>query len=200
MNFSLKAVVFIVLVTMLNVSSSSAWAQIKVQPLDNVANPTNQEADESASDGDSFEVDMDAIENATISDPLPLDPQQNREPEAYEQPIIENANQKTITKVRALDKITAHITELSLPQDQVVQFGTLRIVARTCKSRPPEEIPETFAFLEIDDLQRNNELVRVFTGWMLASSPALNALEHPVYDIWVMSCKIVGASAPSAKP
>ncbi|MCK5042365.1 MAG: DUF2155 domain-containing protein, partial [Sphingomonadales bacterium] len=93
-----------------------------------------------------------------------------------------------ITTVRALDKITAHITELELPQGEVVSFGTLRITARTCSSRPPEEEPETFAFLEIDDLQRDDELVRVFTGWMMASSPALNALEHSVYDIWVISC------------
>ncbi|MCK5042061.1 MAG: DUF2155 domain-containing protein, partial [Sphingomonadales bacterium] len=57
------------------------------------------------------------------------------------------------------------------------------------------EEPETFAFLEIDDLQRDDELVRVFTGWMMASSPALNALEHSVYDIWVISCKIVDVDA-----
>ena len=100
-----------------------------------------------------------------------------------------------ITTVRALDKITAHITELELPQGEVVSFGTLRITARTCSSRPPEEEPETFAFLEIDDLQRDDELVRVFTGWMMASSPALNALEHSVYDIWVISCKIVDVDA-----
>jgi hypothetical protein len=101
----------------------------------------------------------------------------------------------SITTVRALDKITAHITELTLPQDEVVAFGTLRITVRTCSSRSPEEIPETFAFLEIDDIQRNDELVRVFTGWMLASSPALNALEHSGYDIWVISCKIVDTGA-----
>lgn len=109
------------------------------------------------------------------------------------EPIVEEV--KTVTTVRALDKITAHITELELPQGEPVKFGTLQITARTCSTRPPEEIPETFAFLEIDDEQRNNEVVRVFTGWMMASSPALNALEHSVYDIWVISCRIVEGEA-----
>ena len=102
----------------------------------------------------------------------------------------------TITRIRALDKITARITELDLPQDQAVEFGTLVIKARTCRSRPPEETPETFAFLEIDDRARSGGRsdansdggVRVFTGWMMASSPALNAMEHPVYDVWVIAC------------
>lgn len=116
-------------------------------------------------------------------------------PEPIQEPIFEEI--KTITTVRALDKITAHITELELPVGEVVSFGTLRITARTCSSRPPEEIPETFAFLEIDDMLRNDELVRVFTGWMMASSPALNGLEHSVYDVWVISCKIVEGDVSS---
>ncbi len=104
----------------------------------------------------------------------------------------------TITRVRALDKITARVIELDLPQDIEVRFGTLAIRARTCRSRPPEEPPETFAFLEIDDVKTNQEYERVFAGWMMASSPALNALEHPVYDVWVIACKSSSAEASSA--
>ena len=101
----------------------------------------------------------------------------------------------SITHVRALDKITAGITEIDLPQDETVRFGTLAITARNCRTRPPEEPPETFAFLEIDDVKRDGTSSRIFSGWMMASSPALNALEHAVYDVWVMSCTIVEADA-----
>ncbi len=100
--------------------------------------------------------------------------------------------------LRALDKITARITEFELEVGEELRFGTLSIVARYCRTRPPIEPPETFAYLEIDDLKRGDKRVRVFEGWMVASSPALNALEHPVYDVWVIKCKMVAPSTPDS--
>lgn len=99
--------------------------------------------------------------------------------------------------LRALDKITARITEIELEIGQEHSFGTLILKARYCRSRPPIETPETFAYLEIDDLTRQGERERIFEGWMMASSPALNPLEHPVYDVWVISCRISAAEADS---
>lgn len=96
-----------------------------------------------------------------------------------------------IAVLRALDKITARTTELELPIGEEVQFGTLALTARYCRTRPPIETPETYAYLEIDDIKRAGNRERVFDGWMIASSPALNALEHPVYDVWVINCKTV---------
>jgi len=103
---------------------------------------------------------------------------------------------RDIVVLRALDKITARITELELPIGQEIRFGTLAIRAKYCRTRPPIEPPETFAYLEIDDLKRSGEVERVFEGWMVASSPALNALEHAVYDIWVIDCKMVEPESP----
>lgn len=91
--------------------------------------------------------------------------------------------------LRALDKITARITEIELPIGEEARFGTLVLKALYCRTRPPIEQPETFAYLEIDDVKRNHERERVFEGWMVASSPALNPLEHSVYDVWVINCK-----------
>lgn len=91
--------------------------------------------------------------------------------------------------LRALDKITARITEFELPVGEEARFGTLALKALYCRTRPPIEPPETFAYLEIDDIKRGDSRERVFEGWMVASSPALNPLEHPVYDIWVINCK-----------
>ena len=140
--------------------------------------------------------------------------------------------------VRALDKITAKFSDLTIAIDETVEFGSLTILARHCDTRPPEEFPETTAFLQIFDertalldvkqdvaelvaeqvpqrpetetevesepasidhgavgvpLIDGNELdidgEKIFSGWMFASSPALNPLEHPVYDVWVVGCE-----------
>ncbi|RMF07571.1 MAG: DUF2155 domain-containing protein [Alphaproteobacteria bacterium] len=87
-----------------------------------------------------------------------------------------------------LDKITARVSDLVAPIDKPVTFGTLEITARACNSTPPEEPPETSAFLEIREHRRGEDPSTVFVGWMFASSPALSAMEHPVYDVWVLSC------------
>ncbi len=97
-------------------------------------------------------------------------------------------------QLRALDKITTRITEVELPVGDEKEFGTLIIKARYCRSRPPQETPESFVYLEIDDIKVGGERERVFDGWMLASSPAVSALEHPVYDVWVIGCKTVAPS------
>ena len=97
--------------------------------------------------------------------------------------------ERDIVVLRALDKITARITEVELPIEDETRFGTLAVKAKYCRTRPPIETPETFAYLEIDDLKRSGDRQRVFEGWMVASSPALNALEHAVYDVWVINCK-----------
>lgn len=98
-----------------------------------------------------------------------------------------------VVVLQGLNKVTARISNFEAPLNVPVRFGTLEIVARTCNKRPPEETPETSAFLEISDVKADEAGEAIFTGWMFASSPALSALEHPVYDVWVADCK---ASAP----
>lgn len=98
-----------------------------------------------------------------------------------------------VAELRALDKITARTFDIEAPVDETVRFGTLDITVRYCRTRPPEEPPETFAFLEIDDEPPGRIRRPVFSGWMVASSPALNPLEHPVYDVWVLTCRAAHA-------
>lgn len=88
-----------------------------------------------------------------------------------------------------LDKITATITSFEVAVDKTVQFGSLRITPRVCYTRPPTETPETTSFVEIKEKQLNGKVRNVFSGWMFASSPGLNAVEHAVYDVWLTSCK-----------
>ncbi len=110
-------------------------------------------------------------------------------------PLLE---QKTAI-LNGLDKITARISLIEAPIGEFVRFGTLNIVARTCHKQPPEEPPETAAFLEIEEVRPGFERTRLFSGWMFASSPALSALEHPVYDVWVTDCKAVSPEIADGK-
>ncbi len=93
-----------------------------------------------------------------------------------------------VAVLQGLNKITARVSELRVPVNQPVRFGSLEITARECRKSRPEETPESASFLEVDDHKENIETTRMFTGWMFASSPAVSAMEHPVYDIWVVNC------------
>ena len=95
---------------------------------------------------------------------------------------------EALAGLQGLDKVMARISTVRAPIGAAVRFGSLRIVARTCRKTPPEEPPESAAFLEIDDVKPGEAPQRIFSGWMFASSPALSALEHPVYDVWVIDC------------
>ena len=99
--------------------------------------------------------------------------------------------------LQGLDKVTARISTFQAPLNRPVRFGTLRITARTCKKTPPEEPPERTAFLDVEDLKPGEAPVVLFSGWMFASSPALSALEHPVYDVWVIDCRNDSSSESS---
>lgn len=119
----------------------------------------------------------------------------------------QNQNTQPLRAVAAvlqgLDKITARVSRFDAPIDQPVHFGTLVITARACVKQPPEEPPNTAAFLEIDEVRTDVNAAAtklVFSGWMFASSPAISALEDPVYDVTVLDCKIAATVAPSSPP
>jgi hypothetical protein len=113
-------------------------------------------------------------------------------------PMVAHAN--TIAVLQGLDKTTARVSKFDAPVDQTVRFGTLVITVRTCVKTPPEEEPNTAAFLIIDEVRPGDangvQSKRVFSGWMFASSPAISALEDPIYDINVLDCKIDTTSTP----
>lgn len=90
--------------------------------------------------------------------------------------------------LQALDKITARVSRLEMKVGATESFGRLRITLRACRESPPLEPPESAAFLEIREQRLGEVEALVFSGWMFGSSPALSALEHPVYDIWVLAC------------
>jgi hypothetical protein len=92
-----------------------------------------------------------------------------------------------VAMLQALDKITARVKRLPIHVGQVGKFGTLSILVDACRKAPPEDSPESAAFLKITD-GKSDAPQTVFSGWMFASSPALSAMDHPVYDISVVDC------------
>jgi hypothetical protein len=94
-----------------------------------------------------------------------------------------------------LDKITGRIISFDVAINETVQFGALQMTPRACYSRPPTEAQNTNAFVEVDEVTLQGEIKRIFTGWMFAASPGLNAVEHPIYDVWINDCK--GGQSPT---
>jgi len=88
-----------------------------------------------------------------------------------------------------LDKITGRITRFDVYIDETVLFGALEITPRACYNRPPTEAQRVSAFLEVDQRSLTGVSKRIFTGWMFADSPALNAVDHAIYDVWLIECK-----------
>ena len=103
-----------------------------------------------------------------------------------------------IAVLQGLDKISARTSQIETPVGASVNFGTLSIIVRDCEQSPPEDPPENAAFIQIYETPPGEQTKRVFSGWMFSSSPALSGLEHPVYDVSLLSCR--APVAPPAPP
>lgn len=108
-----------------------------------------------------------------------------------------------------IDKITGRITTFDVYVDETVQFGALQVTPKVCYSRDEQEAQKIDAFIEVDEITLDRKIRRIFSGWMFADSPALNAVEHAIYDVWLTDCKAtsdvpapegVKAAAPAPVP
>ena len=95
-----------------------------------------------------------------------------------------------------LDKITGRIISFDVYIGETVQFGALQVTPRVCYTRPQTESPLTTGFVQVDEITLNNEVRRIFSGWMYAASPGLHAVEHAVYDIWLTDCRLASKVPP----
>jgi hypothetical protein len=101
-----------------------------------------------------------------------------------------------IALLGGMDKVTGNVTRFEVAVGETAAFGSLEVTARACRKTPPEETPESASFLQIDDTTLQD---RVFSGWMFASSPGVSALEHPVYDVWVLDCLAASQESSSSE-
>jgi hypothetical protein len=118
----------------------------------------------------------------------PLTPEQKEEAALLATAVPGKDGVKRLVVMRGLDKITGRPANILAPVGVPVTYATMTITARYCYSTPPSEPPETTAFLQIEDHRPDQDARQVFSGWMLASSPSLNGLQHPLYDVWVINC------------
>ncbi len=105
----------------------------------------------------------------------------------------------SIVVMRTIDKLSARTHTFEIPVDKTVKFGnSLFIKVRSCKRASPLDRPESAAFMQIWERKPSEkDSTWIFSGWMFASNPSLSAMDHPVYDVWVMECK---NAATAAKP
>ena len=94
-----------------------------------------------------------------------------------------------VAEFAGIDKITGRITSFDVYIDETVQFGALQVTPKVCYSRDESEAQKIDAFIEVDEITLDRKIRRIFSGWMFADSPALNAVEHAIYDVWLTGCK-----------
>ncbi len=91
-------------------------------------------------------------------------------------------------KLRSLDKITARTVTFDVKVGSTVKFGDVFIKVQSCRKAPEIEKPEAASFLQVWEIDKDNEANWIFSGWMFASSPGLSSMDHPIYDVWVLDC------------
>ena len=92
----------------------------------------------------------------------------------------------TVAVLRGLDKVDGQVIDMSLPNGINAEMGRLSVELIECRYPVGDNVVDAYALMTIRDISTSKV---IFSGWMLASSPALNALEHPRYDVWVLRCK-----------
>jgi len=108
---------------------------------------------------------------------------------AIASPALAERSENPVAEFSGIDKITGRIITFDVYIDETVQFGALQVTPRVCYSRTDNEAPGSSTFVEVDEITLDRKIRRIFTGWMFADSPGLNAVEHPVYDVWLKGCK-----------
>ena len=92
--------------------------------------------------------------------------------------------------LQILDKITSRLENIEIKVGESIKFGSLQIEIFLCIKRPPEEIPENFVLIRINDEIFSGQIEMIYQGWMISSSPSVTPFEHPIYDVWVKDCRI----------
>ena len=131
-----------------------------------------------------FEEDKDELEKIDKKDT-----DLNKSEDSFEEPKTQK-NEKVYINLTVLDKITAKTTAIRLSVGEKKLFGSLRIKALKCQLSESNDFIDTVAYLQVKDLStKDNNQVFLFNGWTFASSPTLQSIDHPIYDLWITSCE-----------
>ena len=170
---NLKIFIFLYILFFINTLPIHAVEEIESVPLINLEelSPT-------------FEEDKDILEK--IEDQNTNLNNTNNVPE--ESKTVES--DKIYINIKALDKITAKTSTIKLAIGEKKFFGPLEIKVLKCQFSENNEFTDTVAYLQVKDLSaKDNNQVFLFNGWTFASSPTLQSIDHPIYDLWITSCE-----------
>ena len=170
---NLKIFIFLFTLFFANILSIFAEDQIQSVPLINLEelSPT-------------FEEDKDELEDI-VDQNVNLNYSENNQEENKVK-----KNEKIYINITALDKITAKTSTIRLAIGEKKFFGPLEIKALKCQLSEQGEFTDMVAYLQVKDLSnKDNNQVFLFNGWTFASSPTLQSIDHPVYDLWITSCE-----------
>lgn len=179
-------------------ASAEVYAPVPTGPRDVTAAPV-----------DEVGIVSEDLAPAVAAAPIPLSPKDPTEPTPQTTPIFETEGPNTVPMrhvvLRALNKVTGHTTSVEGMTGEVLRFGNLEIIAKSCRKSAATSQLDYASLLAISELKPDEASKELFSGWMYASSPSLVALEHPVYDVAVVKCAVSkqAAKAPEktdAKP
>ena len=168
-----KIIIFVFILFLISTLSVFSADKIESVPLINLEDlsPT-------------FEEDKDELEKVEEKD-INL----NNNEDIFEEPKTQK-NEKVYINLTVLDKITAKTTAIRLSVGEKKLFGSLRIIALKCQLSESNDFIDTVAYLQVKDLStKDNNQVFLFNGWTFASSPTLQSIDHPIYDLWITSCE-----------
>jgi hypothetical protein len=157
----------------INILPINAEDEIKSVPLINLEelSPTFEEGKDELDKIDNKNVNLNNSENVTDS-------------------FISTKVESVYINLTALDKITAKTSSFKLIIGEKKIFGPLEIVVQKCQLSENNDFTDTVAYLQVKDLSaKNNNQVFLFNGWTFASSPTLQSIDHPIYDLWITSCE-----------
>lgn len=97
--------------------------------------------------------------------------------------------ENNMAMLRGLNKVIGRNSTLEAALGTITNFENLEIIVRKCWKAPPEDRPENAALLEVNEVRSGEAPKQIFLGWMFSSSPSISGLEHPVYDLTVLSCE-----------
>ena len=167
--------IIIIIFSLLNINTLPTFSVDKIEsvPLINLEDlsPTFEEDKDELEKIDEQNTNLNKIENI------------------YEDPKTKK-NEKIYINLKALDKITAKTSSIRLAVGDKKYFGPLEIKALKCQLSEGKNIQDTVAYIQVKDLStKDNNQVFLFNGWTFASSPTLQSIDHPVYDLWITSCE-----------
>lgn len=140
-------------------------------------------------------LDIPASESEDEDSPMPdaaSEPSKSvkRDKEKNQDPVVDEKQvESNVAVLQGLNKVLGRVSTFEAPLGTLANFENLEIIVRKCWKAPPDERPENAALLEIREVKTGEAPKQIFLGWMLSSSPGLSSLEHPVYDITVISCE-----------